>query len=113
MSNKIITIGRQFGSGGRTIGRLVADKLNIPFYDKELVKHVSVETGFAESFVEEKGEYSSSGSLLSHAFAPRVFGGAVHGMSIEDFLWMIQCRVIMQIAEKGSCVIVGRCADYI
>ncbi len=110
---KIITISREFGSGGRTVGRLVAEKLNIPFYDKELVEQVALETGFAPQFVEEHGEHSPGKSLFSYAFAPQGVPGVMNGMSTADFLWHIQCGVILQLAEKGPCVIVGRNADYI
>ena len=113
MEKKIITISREFGSGGRTVGRLVADKLGIPFYDKELVDHIALESGFAPKFVEEHGEHSPSSSLFSYAFVPQGVPGVMNGLSTADFLWNIQCNVILQLAEKCPCVIVGRNADYI
>ena len=113
MEKKIITISREFGSGGRTVGRMVAEALGIPFYDKELVDQVALETGFAPKFVEEHGEHSPGRSLLSYAFAPQGVPGVMNGLSTADFLWNIQCSVILQLAEKGPCVIVGRNADYI
>ena len=113
MEKKIITISREFGSGGRTIGRMVAENLGIPFYAKELVDQIAVESGFAPKFVEEHGEHSPSGSLFSYAFAPQGIPGVMNGLSTADFLWNIQCSVIQQLAEKGPCVIVGRNADYI
>ena len=113
MEKKIITISREFGSGGRTIGRLVAEKLGIPFYDKELVKQISVESGFAPNFVEENGEHAPGRSFFSYAFAPQGVPGIMNGLSTNDFLWNIQCSVILQIADEGPCVIVGRNADYI
>lgn len=113
MEKKIITISREFGSGGRTIGRMVADALNIPFYDKELVDQVALESGFAPKFVEEHGEHSPGRSALSYAFAAQGMPGVMNGMSTADFLWNIQCSVILQLADKGPCVIVGRNADYI
>ncbi|MBQ3504245.1 MAG: cytidylate kinase-like family protein [Oscillospiraceae bacterium] len=113
MEKKIITISREFGSGGRTIGRMVAQKLGIPFYDKELVDQIALESGFAPKFVEEHGEHSPTGSLFSYAFAPQGVPGVMNGLSTADFLWNIQCSVIQQLAEKGPCVIVGRNADYI
>lgn len=109
----IITISRQFGSGGRTVGRLVAEKLGIPFYDKELVDQVALESGFAPKFVEDNVEHAPGKSVLSYAFAQQGLPGVMNGMSTADFLWNIQCSVILQLAEKGSCVIVGRNADYI
>ena len=113
MKKNIITISRQFGSGGRSVGRLVAEKLGIPFYDKELVEQISLESGFAPKFVEEQAEHAPGKSRLSYAFAPQGIPGVMNGMSTADFLWHIQCSTIIQIAEAGPCVIVGRNADYI
>lgn len=113
MEKKIITISREFGSGGRTIGRRIAQELGIPFYDKELVDQIAVESGFAPKFVEEHGEHAPGKSVFSYAFAPQGVPGVMNGLSAADFLWNIQCNVILQLAEKGPCVIVGRNADYI
>ena len=113
MNGKIITISREFGSGGRTIGREVAQRLGIPFYDKELVEQVALASGFAPQFVEEHGEHAPNRSRFSYAFSHQGVPGVMSGMSTADFLWSIQCSVIMQLAEKGPCVIVGRNADYI
>ena len=113
MGTKIITISREFGSGGRSIGREVADRLGIPFYDKELVDQIALESGFSPTFIEENGEHSPSRSRLAYAFSHQSVPGVMNGMSTADFLWSIQCNVIMQLAEKGPCVIVGRNADYI
>ena len=113
MDKKIITISREFGSGGRTIGRMVAEALGIPFYDKELVDQIALESGFAPKFVEEHGEHSPGSSIFSYAFAPQGVPGVMNGLSTADFLWNIQCSVILQIAEQGPCVIVGRNAEYI
>ena len=113
MEKKIITISREFGSGGRTMGRKIAEKLGIPFYDKELVDQIAVESGFAPKFVEEHGEHSPSGSFFPYAFAPQGVPGIMNGLSTADFLWNIQCNVILQLADQGPCVIVGRNADYI
>ena len=113
MEKKIITISREFGSGGRTIGHKVAEALGIPFYDKELVDQIALESGFAPKFVEEHGEHAPGKSLFSYTFAPQGVAGVMNGLSTADFLWNIQCNVILQLAEKGPCVIVGRNADYI
>lgn len=113
MKKNIITISRQFGSGGHTVGKIVAEKLGIPFYDKELVDHIALESGFAPKFVEEHGEHSPGRTLLSYAFAPQGVPGVMNGLSTADFLWNIQCSAILQLAEKGPCVIVGRNSDYI
>ena len=113
MEKKIITISREFGSGGRTVGRLVAEKLGIPFYDKELVDQIALESGFAPKYIEEHGEHAPSKSLFSYAFAPQGVPGIMNCLSTADFLWSIQCNVILQLADQGPCVIVGRNADYI
>ena len=113
MEKKIITISREFGAGGRTVGHLVADKLGIPFYDGKLVEDIAKESGFAPKFVEEHSEHSPSGSVFSYAFAPQGVPGIMNGLSTADYLWNAQCNVILDLAEKGPCVIVGRNADYI
>ena len=113
MEKKIITISREFGSGGRSIGREVANRLGIPFYEKELVDQIALESGFAPKFVEEHGEHAPGKSRLSYAFSHQGVPGVMNGLSTADFLWSIQCSVIMQLAEQGPCVIVGRNADYI
>lgn len=113
MEKKIITISREFGSGGRTIGHLVAKKLGIPFYDKDLVDHIALESGFANQYIEEHGEHSPGNSFLAYAFSHQGDPSIMHGMSTADFLWSIQCNVILQLADKGPCVLVGRNADYI
>ena len=105
--NHIITISREFGSGGRTVGKKVAEQLGIPCYDSELIQKIAEESGFAENYVKEAGEYTPGG-FLSSALSNRAFGP-----TNEDILWEIQCRVISELAEKGPCVIVGRCADYV
>ena len=107
MKNRVITISREFGSGGRTIGKKVAEKLGIPCYDAEIIQEMAKETGFAPDYVKEAGEYAPGG-FLSNAFSNRMFGP-----TNEDILWEHQYKVITALAEKGSCVIVGRCADYI
>ena len=106
MKNRVVTISREFGSGGRTIGRKLAEELGIPCYDAELIQQLAQESGFSESYIRDAGEYAPGGylSLLSNrAFA----------LTNEDVLWELQYKVITDLAEKGPCVIVGRCADYI
>ncbi len=109
MKNRIITISREFGSGGRTIGKMTAEKLGIPCYDAELIEKIAEESGFSKEYVADRDEYAVGKGLLSHAFADRDF----YGHSYQDELWTVQRRVILELAQKGSCVIVGRCADYI
>lgn len=109
MQNRIITISREFGSGGRTIGKMTAKRLRIPCYDQELIEKIAEKSGFTKEFVEEKGEYSQYGGWFANAFTDR----DMNGMSSQDYLWRIQRDVILELAERESCVIVGRCADYI
>ncbi len=113
MKKSIITISREFGSGGRTIGKEVAARLGIPYYDKELVNKVAVETGFDPSYIAEHGEYAPSKSMFAYAFANIGTPGVMDGLSAADYLWVKQRQVILDLAEQGPCVIVGRCADYI
>lgn len=113
MKKKIITISREFGSGGRTIAKMVAEKLGFAYYDKELVKQVANETGFNENYVEQQGEYAPSKSAFAYAFATQGVDGIMGGMTPNDFLWVMQRKIILDLAEKESCVIVGRCADFI
>lgn len=113
MEKKIITISREFGAGGRAIGKIIADKLGIPFYDGKLVEQVAKESGFAPKFIEEHGEHAPNSSLFSYAFAPQGVPGVMNGLSTSDYLWNVQCSVILKLADQGPCVIVGRNADYI
>lgn len=113
MKKNIITISREYGAGGRPVGRLVAEKLGIPFYDRQLVEHIAEESGFAPKFVEDNGEHAPSKSMFSYAFAPQGVPGVMNGLSTSDYLWNVQCSVIMKLADEGPCVIVGRNADYI
>lgn len=106
---KIITISRQFGSGGRTIGRLVAKELGIPCYDKDFIEKIASETGYAKEFIEDESEYAPNGNPFAYMF----LGRGMDGLSNADRIWMAQEKVIKELAEKESCVIVGRCADYV
>lgn len=109
MSNRIITISREFGSGGRTIGKELAAKLGIHCYGAELLEKIAEESGFAKEYIAEQGEYAAGGHWLSMALSGRDY----NGHSNQDDLWAIQQKTIRELAEKESCVIVGRCADYI
>lgn len=109
MSNRIITVSREFGSGGRFIGKEAAKKLGIRFYDKDIIAKVAEETGLSENFIEKKGEYAPGKSLFSYAFVSRDSAGR----SLDDQLYAAQQKIILDIAQKESCVIVGRCADFI
>ena len=107
--NRIITISRQFGSGGRTIGRMVAEKLGIPCYDQELLEQLAEKSGFSKEYIKERGEYTERGGWLANALSGRIGGG----MNNQDYIWIAQRELILDLAAKGPCVIVGRCADYI
>lgn len=113
MKTTVITVSREFGSGGRSVAKELAQRLGWDYYDKELVKEVAVQTGFHPSFVEDRGEFASTGSALSFALSGQGTPGVMDGMSASDFLWCIQRDVILKLADKGRCVIVGRCGDYI
>ena len=106
---KIVTISREFGSGGRTIGKEVAEKLGIPCYDKDFIEKIAEETGYAKEFIADESEYAPNGNSLAYMF----IGRGLDGLSNADKIWIAQKKVIEELAEKGACVIVGRCADYI
>ena len=114
MTKKVITISRAFGSGGRTIGKEVAKRLNIPCYDKELVDKVAEESGFHADFIKEAGEYApvTNSFLFNIAVSPNPMS-MMNTMSMADQLFVCQTNVIRKLADEGPCVIVGRCADYI
>ena len=113
--NNVITIGRQCGSGGHTIGRIVAEQLEIPLYDKEIIQTVAKRSGLAEETVEKEGEYSTT-SLLYNVATRGISGYDVanrDNMLLRDIVNAYQTEYIRELAEKGPCVIVGRSADYI
>ncbi len=106
MSNRIITISREFGSGGRTIGRLAAQKLGISCYDQELIDKIAQESGLFKEYVAAHAEDVRGWMdfVSSHDF---------YGQSVGDKLFAAQTKVIRELAEQEPCVIVGRCSDYI
>ena len=107
MKNRIITISREFGSGGRTVGKRTAEQLGIPCYDRELIQKIAGKSGFDEGYIKSLDE-TAPGGFLASAFSNRTFG-----QTNEDYLWNMQRKVILELAEQGPCVIVGRCADFI
>ena len=109
MSNRIIAIGRQFGSGGRTIGKKVAEKLGIPCYDNEVLERMAIESGYAPEYLREQTEHAASRNWFSHALTAGIFTGN----SYQDDLWALQNRIIHELAEQGPCVFVGFCSEYI
>ncbi|MBS5171318.1 MAG: cytidylate kinase-like family protein, partial [Lachnospiraceae bacterium] len=102
-------ISREFGSGGHFIGEEVSKRLGIPFYDKNIIQQIAEKTGFSEDFVKEQSEYAPSKNMFAYAFVGRDHTGS----SLSDQVYAAQTQVIRNLAEKGSCIIIGRCADYI
>ena len=105
----VITISREFGSGGHSIGEAVAKKLDIPFYDGEIVTRAAVESGYAKELIEEQGEAASASNKWFDISA----ASAMYFQSPQDEIFLAQRKVILDCAKKGPCVIVGRCSDYI
>lgn len=114
-NNLVITISRQYGSNGRHIGMALAKELGIAFYDKELIKLAAAENGISEKMFEEADEMPSNSFLYSLSMGSRNFGTGFNYMDClsNDKLFLMQSKVIRELAQKSSCVIVGRCADYI
>ncbi len=114
--NKIITISRQFGSGGREIGEKLAARLGIPYYDNEIISRAAKESGFAEEAFEHAEKKATNSLLYSLAMGMNAYGsqdiGFTH-LSLDDQLYLAQSGVIRKVAAEGPCVIVGRCADYV
>lgn len=114
--NKIITISRQYGSGGREIGAKLAQKLGIKFYDNELISRAAKESGFSEKAFENAEKKATNSLLYSIAMGMSAYGNQDMGfahLSLDDQLYLAQSSVIRKVAEEGPCVIVGRCADYV
>lgn len=114
--NKIITISRQYGSGGREIGQKIAEHYGIPFYDNELITRAAKESGFAEETFARAEDKATNSLLYSLAMGINVYGNqdfGFGGLSLDDRIFLAQSDVIRKVAEEGPCVIVGRCADYV
>lgn len=112
----VITIARQFGSGGHEIGEKVAEKLQIPFHDKALIAMAAKESGFSEEVFADVDEKATSSLLYSMVMGSYAYGGRIAGineMPINDKLFIIQSDIIKKAAAEGPCVVIGRCADYI
>ena len=109
MAKRIITISREFGSGGRFIGEEVAKKLGIAYYDKDIIGKIADHAGLSPEYVQESSELSPRKGLFAYAFT----GRDATGKSMGDIVYEAQRKVILDIAEKESCVIIGRCADYV
>lgn len=117
MSKKIIiTIARQYGSGGREIGERVAELLGIPLYDKQLITDAAAKGSLNEEVIRSADESAANSLLYTLAMGSNHYGAAMHfgyKMPLNDKLFILQSEVIKEYAEKGSCVIIGRCADYV
>lgn len=116
MEKYIVTIGRQFGSGGRAIGEKLAAKLGVSFYDKELISLAAKESGMNPEIFENIDEKAANSLLYSLSMGLYSFGSgfpAMGDLPVNDQLYILQHKIIKEIAERESCVIVGRCADYI
>ena len=109
MTKRIITISREFGSGGRFIGEEVAKKLGIKYYDKEIIGQIAKESGLAPEYIKESAELFPKKGVFAYAFT----GRDITGKSVEDMVYEAQRKVILDLAEKEPCVIIGRNADYI
>ena len=107
MKRIIITISREYGSGGRLIAKQLSENLGITFYDKQLIAEVAKKTGFSENFIRDTEHQRPTNSFLFDLYT------SVATPSVPDQVFIAQAKVIKEAAAKGSCVIVGRCADYI
>lgn len=116
MKKTIITIGREFGSGGREIGKKLADTLGIEFYDKELLEHTAKESGLCEEILKHHDEKRTASFLYSLVLEPYNAGIAsspYSDMPIDQKVFLAQYDTIKKLADKGSGIFVGRCADYV
>lgn len=114
--SKVITISRQYGSGGREIGKKLAANLGIPFYDNELIARAVKESGFAAAAFENAEKKATNSLLYSIAMGLNAYGSQELGfthLSLDDRIYLAQSDVIRKVAQEGPCVIVGRCADYV
>lgn len=103
--NIIITVSREFGSGGRYIGKMIADKLGIKLYDKEFIEKLSEETGLSEEYIEDNEQKRENLASFNN--------GYYFGLNNADELFIKESELIREVADKESCVIVGRCADFV
>ncbi len=109
-NNLIITIGRQYGSGGREIGKKLALRLGIPFYDRELISRAAKKSGFSEDLFDQLDKRATNSLLYSLT----MFGSTgLNGMSLTDQLFLAQANIIREVADNGPAVLVGRCADHV
>ena len=110
---KLITISREFGSGGRLIGQKLADRLGVPYYDKQLLDRIAEESGFSKEMMEDAEKKAKNSFLYSLASAMGAGESGPESLSLNERFFLAQFDTIRNIASEGSCVIVGRCADYV
>ena len=116
MGNTVITIARSYGSGGRTLGKLLAKELGINYYDRELIRMASDESGINEALfgeVDEKLKKSPLFRIVKRTYRGEIIPPESGEFVSDDNLFNYQAKVIRQLAEAESCVIIGRCADYV
>lgn len=114
MSNIIITIARQYGSGGRTVGKMLAEQLNIPYYDREIISMAAEDSGInARLFQDEFKQYSFKSLLQGGYRGSKLLSPESAGFTRDDNLFNYQAKIIRRLAEEGDCIIIGRCADRI
>lgn len=106
VNNMVITITREFGSGGRTIAKQLAEELGYAYYDYEIVQEIAKESGFETGFIEKNSEDATSTSMFGFAWNN-------YGSSLSDKVYVAQSNIISELADKGNCIFVGRCSDYI
>ena len=109
MAKRIITISREFGSGGRFIGEEVAKQLGIAYYSENIIDQIAQQSGLSPEYIEENAELSPKKGLFAYAFS----GRDITGKSVDDMLYEAQRKVILEIAEKEPCIMIGRNADFI
>ena len=110
--NKIITIGREFGSGGRELGRRLAEELGFEYYDKEIINAIAQKTSMSQEYVQEVLE-GKPHTLYPITIAQSMFIADSFYIQQEQSIYLAQSEIIRELAQKSNCVIVGRCADYI
>ena len=112
----IITIARQYGSGGREIGEHIAEKLGIPLYDKQIISDAAAKGNLNEEVLKQTDETATNSLLYTLAMGSNIVGTTMHfgyKMPLNDKLFILQSDVIKEYAEAGSCVVIGRCSDYV
>lgn len=117
MSKVIITIGRELGSGGRTIGKEVANRLGIEYYDRQIIDEAAKLSGLSAEYIREAEENITNSFLynlvMNTAYGYPISSNPNNAMPLSTQIFLAQQDAIVKLAEKGSCVIVGRCADYV